>query len=66
MRTTEQISPAAKPMFDRMSGGLKFVGSGNAAGLVGMIAETPCTLITSTQSFSSIRREDAQASHQMN
>ena len=38
MRTAEEIAYATKPMFDRMSDGLKVVGSGNSAGLVGMIA----------------------------
>jgi hypothetical protein len=38
MRTAEEIMSATKPMFDRMSDGLKVVGSGNAAGLVGMVA----------------------------
>lgn len=38
MRTAEQIMSGAKPIIDRMSDGLKVVGSGNAAGLVGMVA----------------------------
>jgi drug/metabolite transporter (DMT)-like permease len=38
MRTAKEILSATKPMFDRMSDGLKVVGSGNTAGLVGMIA----------------------------
>jgi drug/metabolite transporter (DMT)-like permease len=38
MRTAEEIMAGAKPMIDRMSDGLKVVGSGNTAGLVGMIA----------------------------
>jgi hypothetical protein len=38
MRTAEEILAGAKPMIDRMSDGLKVVGSGNTAGLVGMIA----------------------------
>jgi hypothetical protein len=38
MRTAEQITSATKPFFDRMSDGLKVVGSGNTAGLVGMVA----------------------------
>ncbi|MGJ4973429.1 hypothetical protein ACQR1N_30840 [Bradyrhizobium sp. HKCCYLRH1073] len=38
MRTAEEMLAGAKPMVDRMSDGLKVVGSGNTAGLVGMIA----------------------------
>src|SRR6266567_3121340 len=38
MRTAEEIIAGAKPMIDRLSDGLKVVGSGNTAGLVGMIA----------------------------
>jgi len=38
MRTAEEIMAGAKPMIDRMSDGLKVVGSGNTAGLVGMVA----------------------------
>jgi hypothetical protein len=38
MRTAEQIASGAKPIIDQLSDGLKVVGSGNTAGLVGMIA----------------------------
>lgn len=38
MRSAKDILEGAKPIIDRMSDGLKVVGSGNAAGLVGMIA----------------------------
>jgi hypothetical protein len=38
MRTAEQIASGTKPIIDRISDGLKVVGSGNTAGLVGMIA----------------------------
>jgi hypothetical protein len=38
MRTAKEIVDGTKPMIDRMSDGLKVVGSGNTAGLVGMIA----------------------------
>ncbi|UFZ03139.1 hypothetical protein LQG66_28450 [Bradyrhizobium ontarionense] len=38
MRTVDQIMGGANSFIDRMSDGLKVVGSGNTAGLIGMIA----------------------------
>jgi hypothetical protein len=38
MRGGPEILASVKPVFDRMTEGLKVVGSGNAAGLVGMVA----------------------------
>lgn len=38
MRSSEKISAATKPFFDRVSDSLKVSGSGNAAGLVGLVA----------------------------
>jgi|SRR5665213_300477 len=36
LRSADQITASAKPMFDRLGDGLKVVGSGNTAGLVSM------------------------------
>ena len=38
MRSGHEILASAKPMIDRLSDGLKVAGSGNTAGLVGMVA----------------------------
>lgn len=38
MKTGEQVSATVKPWFDRFAETIKVVGSGNTAGLVGMVA----------------------------
>jgi hypothetical protein len=38
MRTSQDILASVKPFFDRLSDGLKVVGSGNTGGLVAMVA----------------------------
>ena len=45
MKTSDQITTDLNPIFDRISNGLKVLGSGNAAGLVSLVTAMKKTIL---------------------